>query len=123
MSSVDDTPVTLLEAEQTDRLNKALATLIKPRSAAAQVVLRYARHHELACSRVNPEWFFVNGPADPDRREKWAFAQGICASCPVRRACADWALEDNERGLWGGTTEGERDRERARRKSARRDVA
>jgi hypothetical protein len=36
-------------------------------------------------------------------------AKALCAQCPVREGCADWALENDERdGIWGGLTPKER---------------
>ncbi len=36
-------------------------------------------------------------------------AKSICAQCPVRRACLDYALTIHEQhGIWGGLTEQER---------------
>jgi hypothetical protein len=38
----------------------------------------------------------------------------ICALCPVRLACLDWAIEHNERnGIWGGVSARSRQRMRA----------
>jgi WhiB family transcriptional regulator, redox-sensing transcriptional regulator len=36
------------------------------------------------------------------------FAKDICAVCPVRAQCMDYALRHDEIGIWGGTTERER---------------
>jgi hypothetical protein len=39
-----------------------------------------------------------------------AAAIGRCGFCPVRRSCLAYALsEDEEHGIWGGTTEVQRD--------------
>jgi WhiB family redox-sensing transcriptional regulator len=36
-------------------------------------------------------------------------AKAVCAACPARAACLEWALEACEtEGIWGGTTPGER---------------
>lgn len=35
-------------------------------------------------------------------------AKRICAECPVKRECLDWALDNSEYGTWGGQTEKER---------------
>ncbi|HLI25392.1 MAG TPA: WhiB family transcriptional regulator [Acidimicrobiales bacterium] len=44
---------------------------------------------------------------DKDARERRAKA--ICASCPVRRACLDYAVRIREpHGIWGGLNENER---------------
>lgn len=36
-------------------------------------------------------------------------AKAICAQCPVRAQCLEWAMESGERfGVWGGLSERER---------------
>lgn len=35
-------------------------------------------------------------------------ARRVCDRCPRQRACRDWAVEHNERGVWGGTSERQR---------------
>lgn len=38
-------------------------------------------------------------------------AKAICAQCPVRRQCLEWALETHQpHGVWGGLDEQERER-------------
>ena len=45
-------------------------------------------------------------------------AKDICARCPVRLACLDWALGNHiEHGVYGGAGEAERRRMRRRRAS------
>lgn len=48
-------------------------------------------------------------------------AQGICATCPVKGPCGDYALDQRiEHGVWGGMSERERRRIlTARRRAAR----
>ncbi len=42
-------------------------------------------------------------------------AQAICDDCPVRQECRDFAMADPSlTGVWGGTTERDRKRLRAR---------
>ncbi|HVM01833.1 MAG TPA: WhiB family transcriptional regulator [Acidimicrobiales bacterium] len=67
-----------------------------------------------ACRGVDPDIFY---PASDEDAEE---AKGICAVCPVREACLEYALANRERdGVWGGATERERRRlVRQRRKSA-----
>jgi WhiB family transcriptional regulator, redox-sensing transcriptional regulator len=56
------------------------------------------------CTAEDPELFF------PDPSEAAAEALTVCGRCSVRRECLSWALTRRERyGVWGGTTE--RDRE------------
>jgi WhiB family redox-sensing transcriptional regulator len=66
------------------------------------------------CRGIDPEVFF---PATDEDAEE---AKAICATCPVRQACLEYALANREReGVWGGATERERRRiVRQRRKSA-----
>ena len=61
-----------------------------------------------ACRDADPELFFpvsLSGPA----LEQIAQAKAICAGCPVRRQCLDFALDiRQDHGVWGGMTEQER---------------
>ncbi len=44
-----------------------------------------------------------------DRLERERRAKAICAECPSRRECLDYALEIREpHGIWGGLNEAER---------------
>ncbi len=72
---------------------------------------------ELArCRGVDPEVFY---PVSDDE-DAAAEAKAICALCPVREPCLEYALSAREKdGVWGGLTERERRRVlRRRRKSA-----
>jgi WhiB family transcriptional regulator, redox-sensing transcriptional regulator len=45
----------------------------------------------------------------PEREAREAKAKAICAGCPVRVQCLDWALSTREPfGVWGGCSEQER---------------
>jgi WhiB family transcriptional regulator, redox-sensing transcriptional regulator len=45
----------------------------------------------------------------PEREAREAKAKAICARCPVRSECLEWALETREPfGVWGGYSELER---------------
>lgn len=46
----------------------------------------------------------------PERGGEWEEAMAICAPCPVKTQCADWALRHERFGIWGGTSERERRR-------------
>lgn len=67
-----------------------------------------------ACRGVDPDIFY---PVSDENAEP---AKAICATCPVRETCLEYALSNRERdGIWGGATERERRRLiRQRRKSA-----
>jgi len=48
-------------------------------------------------------------------REVRAAAKAVCASCPLRASCLEWALRNGMCGVWGGTDDAERDVIRRRR--------
>ena len=53
-----------------------------------------------ACAGMNPAFWF------PERGERTKEARETCAGCPVKVACADYALSRPERlGTWGGLSE------------------
>ncbi|HZT67325.1 MAG TPA: WhiB family transcriptional regulator [Acidimicrobiales bacterium] len=66
------------------------------------------------CRDVHPSVFF---PSDGLGVEA---AQQICADCPVRSPCLEYALENKiDHGVWGGASERERRRiARARRQGS-----
>jgi len=68
------------------------------------------------CRGVDPEVFYPVSDDDDAADE----AKSICALCPVREPCLEFALSTREKnGVWGGLTERERRRVlRRRRKTA-----
>jgi len=61
-----------------------------------------------ACRDKDPDLFFpVAGGGSAVTQV--AEAKQVCAGCPVRPACLDWALRHRQEfGVWGGVTEEER---------------
>lgn len=54
------------------------------------------------CAQVDPELFFPEGGSAKD-------AKSLCAVCPVRIRCLQYALDHNEiYGVYGGTSPRER---------------
>jgi len=73
---------------------------------------------DAACRDLDTAIFF------PDSEEESAQAQAVCAACPVRQACLEFALiTRQDDGVWGGLTETERRRVRRRRQEAARRTA
>jgi WhiB family redox-sensing transcriptional regulator len=63
-----------------------------------------------ACQAASAELFFPIGRTG-DAVEHIEAAKSVCRSCPVRAACLRFAIETNqEAGIWGGTSEEERER-------------
>ncbi|MFT3854164.1 MAG: WhiB family transcriptional regulator [Ilumatobacteraceae bacterium] len=58
---------------------------------------------QAACLGLDTNLFF------PERGEPTAGAKAVCAICPVRIPCGDWATFTNEPlGIWGGLNRRER---------------
>jgi WhiB family redox-sensing transcriptional regulator len=65
------------------------------------------------CSQV-PEVFFPEDEHDPVVRKSMVqVAKEVCADCPVRLRCFDYALTANMQGIWGRTTAEERQKLRS----------
>ena len=63
-----------------------------------------------ACASADPELFFPISYSGPALRQV-ARAKAICARCPIRQECLRYALDTGSiQGVWGGMTEGERQR-------------
>ncbi len=79
------------------------ARLPRPRSLAAPARFA-ARWRELAaCRGTDLEVFF------PGRGESAGPARQVCAACPVRQPCLDYAITNRiTYGVWGGLTGRER---------------
>lgn len=61
------------------------------------------------CAQTGPEFFFP-APGSSTRE-----AKQLCGACEGRRACLEYALDNDERfGVWGGLSEKERERLRRR---------
>ena len=68
---------------------------------------------DAACAGADPSVFF------PEHGRAATQAKQICAGCPVRADCLDFALASHERfGIYGGLTEKERRAEARRRRQA-----
>ena len=67
------------------------------------------------CHEVDPELFHPSGTPSHATVQARA-AKSVCAKCPVREDCLDYALTAWPRpeGVWGGSTDAER-REMRRR--------
>lgn len=75
-----------------------------------------AWHAQAACRGLDAALFY---PADDDN-EAIEVAKAVCAQCPVKGPCLEYALDVREKnGVWGGFTERDRRRIiRQRRRSA-----
>lgn len=70
-----------------------------------------------ACLGREPELFFPIGTTGP-ALVHLADAQQVCAGCPVRESCLQWAIDHQvDHGVWGGL--GETQRRALRRRTSR----
>ena len=54
-----------------------------------------------ACRGEDPNWWHPPRGGNTDTLK----AKAICADCPVRDACLQWAIDNGERlGIWGGVS-------------------
>ncbi|MFF0092755.1 WhiB family transcriptional regulator [Streptomyces canus] len=59
--------------------------------------------------KERPE-LFVDSSRTTPLKETTNAAKALCARCPVRQACTDYAIDNDYRdGIWGGLTVDERD--------------
>jgi WhiB family redox-sensing transcriptional regulator len=66
------------------------------------------------CRDIPPSTFFPSDGVGVD------VARRICADCPVKGPCLEYALENHvDHGVWGGCSERERRRILKRRRSAK----
>jgi len=73
--------------------------------------------HRAICRNEDDELFFPVGSTGPAARQL-AEAKQVCARCPVREDCLEWAVDNRVAfGVWGGQSEEER--EAAKRRAAR----
>jgi len=61
------------------------------------------------CAETDPEVFMPDQAADSVHTQQ---AKAICRQCPIQQECLAFALRNGESGVWGGTSELERDRMR-----------
>ena len=70
----------------------------------------WASDPQRACANTDTEAFFPEKAGGPTGDVKQA--KRICLTCPVLDECLDYALhaQPHVYGIWGGTTEGQRNR-------------
>jgi len=91
----------------------ALKSRVMPRTKPAPTPTDW--YDDAACRDADTELFFPVSDAHA------ADAKAICASCPVREDCLEFALETRSpEGVWGGLTPIERHRLIRRRQKAAR---
>ncbi|WP_306482778.1 WhiB family transcriptional regulator [Streptomyces sp. AS02] len=63
---------------------------------------------EAACRQIESDLFFPTAHTQGWKTQTKQ-AKAVCAGCPVRATCLEWALETGQNsGVWGGLSAGER---------------
>ena len=81
---------------------------MSPIEAAEAMRPEWMRNPERNCAHYGPAMFYGSD-----------HAKVVCIGCPVQRECLEYALDNGEYGVWGGTSE--RERRRIRRVKAQND--
>jgi hypothetical protein len=81
----------------------------------------FTEHGAPPCSETFPDAFFTEEKNETrvmrngkERVQTWARydyekeAKAICAECPYKARCLEYAINNHEQGIWGGTTERQR---------------
>jgi WhiB family transcriptional regulator, redox-sensing transcriptional regulator len=75
--------------------------------------LTFVDHPDRPCAGLPVERFY---PERGDRGGTVRKAKVLCRSCPVVDACREWAIAHHERGVWGATSDFDRERIRRERR-------
>jgi WhiB family redox-sensing transcriptional regulator len=68
------------------------------------------------CRKFNdPKIWFPDEAGDTEAAQE---AKEICKQCPVIEACLEWAIDNNEQGIWGGMGISQRARLKTTRRRA-----
>lgn len=69
-------------------------------------------YEEPACAEVGVTLFFQPDRDDPQegsiRDIGYRYGKSVCKTCPHKMECAEWGIENEIHGLWGGLTPNER---------------
>ena len=77
-----------------------------------------------ACSSLDTNLFFPDPEGGPETIPMIASAKAVCAECPVKQSCLEFAIRTRQLdGVWGGHTPEERRSIRRRRQAAARRAA
>lgn len=66
------------------------------------------------CAESDPDAFFPKdyyddpGKTPSNSYENERFVKSICAECPLKIECLQFAIKTGQHGIWGGTTEADR---------------
>ena len=103
-------------AERAEARREAVTTEVKIPGLTALMLSTPPGHPDLrsaSCSSVMGRKLADAVTTKPLPQGAYAAHRAMCGGCPVRRACAEWALRDegyesSKEGMWGGMSTAER---------------
>jgi WhiB family redox-sensing transcriptional regulator len=61
-----------------------------------------------ACAQVGGDFWFPEKSDGSSNSVEMLMAKSICRSCPHQSECAEWGIQKERFGIWGGLSENER---------------
>jgi WhiB family redox-sensing transcriptional regulator len=85
-------------------------------------------YEEPKCASIDSDLFYGKDPDEPGYSKfqierQYDLAKKICSGCIHKIECAEWGIQNEDHGLWGGLTPNERRKLRRRRESKAKDTA
>jgi len=68
------------------------------------------------CAQIGGDWWFPEKEDHPAGRIDAVHAKSICRRCPHQAECAEWGIENESFGIWGGLSQKQRRVFRRRRR-------
>lgn len=67
-----------------------------------------AKYEAPLCASVGGDFWFPEKEGGSSNSTEMLMAKSICGRCPHKAECAEWGIQNESHGIWGGITEGER---------------
>jgi WhiB family redox-sensing transcriptional regulator len=79
--------------------------------------MRQPRFYENpSCAEIGGDFWFPEKADGSSNSLEMVMAKSICRSCPHKAECAEWGIQKELHGIWGGLASKERSTIRAQRK-------
>lgn len=75
-----------------------------------------AKYEAPLCASVGGDFWFPEKVPGGSNSTEMVMAKSICGRCIHQVECAEWGIQNENYGIWGGITEGERRFIRRKRK-------
>lgn len=72
---------------------------------------------QAVCAEVGEYYFYLDDKDErgPDSLRDYNIAKKLCNQCPHKNDCAEWGINNEAHGMWGGLTPKERYAQRQKR--------